>query len=159
MSGVPAFDESTKLSLQFETGSRILCLPGGNDGKTIRGFSRPDVIVEDEAAQCSDELHYAIMPMMATYPDCRYVMASTPFGQRGHYYKIWTENQNWEKYTLKASDNLRISKEYLAEMKTTIGPYMYAQEFECEFVASETQLISHESILKAINNDIKYFDI
>lgn len=156
---VPAFDESTKLSLQFETGSRILCLPGGNDGKTIRGFSRPDVIVEDEAAQCSDDLHYAIMPMMATYPECRYVMASTPFGQRGHYYKTWTENQAWEKFTLRASDNPRISKEYLSEMKATIGPYMYAQEFECEFVASDTQLISHESILKAHDSTIPIIEI
>jgi hypothetical protein len=156
---VPKFDESTKLSLKFDTGSRILCLPGGNDGKTIRGFSRPDVIVEDEAAQCSDELHYAIMPMMATYPDCRYVMASTPFGQRGHYYKTWTENQAWEKYTLRASENPRIDPAYLAEMKATIGPYMYAQEFECEFVASETQLISHESILKALNTDIPIIEI
>jgi len=151
---VPDFDESTKLSLQFETGSRILCLPGGNDGKTIRGFSRPDVIVEDEAAQCSDELHYAIMPMMATYPDCRYVMASTPFGQIGHYYKIWSESQAWEKYTLKASDNPRIDPNYLAEMKEEIGPYMYAQEFECEFVASETQLISMETIKKALNINV-----
>ena len=156
---VPKFDESTKLSLKFDTGSRILCLPGGNDGKTIRGFSRPDVIVEDEAAQCSDELHYAIMPMMATYPDCRYVMASTPFGQRGHYYKTWTDNQAWEKFTLRASDNPRISPEYLAEMKASIGPYMYAQEFECEFVASDTQLISHESILKAHDNTIKIIEI
>lgn len=156
---VPDFDESTKLSLQFETGSRILCLPGGNDGKTIRGFSRPDLIIEDEAAQCSDELHYAIMPMMATYPDCEFIMASTPFGQRGHYYKIWTENQAWEKYTLRASHNPRISPEYLAEMKETIGPYMYAQEFECEFVASETQLISHEAIIKALNSDIPIIEI
>lgn len=159
LSGVPKFDESTKLSLQFETGSRILCLPGGNDGKTIRGFSRPDVIIEDEAAQCSDELHYAIMPMMATYPDCRYVMASTPFGQRGHYYKIWKESVAWEKFILKASDNPRISADYLAEMRATIGPYMYAQEFECEFVASETQLISHEAILKSMNSDIPIVDI
>lgn len=156
---VPKFDESTKLSLKFDTGSRILCLPGGNDGKTIRGFSRPDVIVEDEAAQCSDDLHYAIMPMMATYPDCRFVMASTPFGQRGHYYKTWTENQAWEKFTLRASENPRISKEYLAEMKATIGPYMYAQEFECDFVASNTQLISHESILKAHDSSIRIIEI
>jgi hypothetical protein len=151
---VPKFDESTKLSLKFDTGSRIICLPGGNDGKTIRGFSRPDVIVEDEAAQCSDELHYAIMPMMATYPECRYVMASTPFGQKGHYYKIWTESQAWEKYTLKASDNPRIDPKYLEEMKEEIGPYMYAQEFECQFVASETQLISMETIKKALNSNI-----
>ncbi|MCK9569507.1 hypothetical protein M0R72_11255 [Candidatus Pacearchaeota archaeon] len=156
---VPKFDESTKLSLKFDTGSRILCLPGGNDGKTIRGFSRPDVIVEDEAAQCSDELHYAIMPMMATFPDCRFVMASTPFGQRGHYYKIWNESTVWEKYTLKASQNPRISSEYLAEMKATIGPYMYAQEFECEFVASNTQLISHDTILKAHDSSIRIIEI
>jgi hypothetical protein len=159
LSNVPGFDESTKLSLQFDNKSRILCLPGGNEGKTIRGFSRPDVIVEDEAAQCSDELHYAIMPMMATYPDCRYVMASTPFGQRGHYYKIWNENQTWEKHVLRASQNPRISKEYLEEMKATIGPYMYSQEFCCEFVASETQLISHESIMKAENTNIKFFEL
>jgi hypothetical protein len=160
LSEVPKFDESTKLSLQFETGSRILCLPGGNDGKTIRGFSRPDVIVEDEAAQCSDELHYAIMPMMATFPDCKYVMASTPFGQRGHFYKIWTESQAWEKYELKASDNPRISKEFLEEQRTSpMGPWYYAQEFECEFVAGETQLISHESILKVMNSDIQVVDI
>ncbi len=160
LSEVPKFDESTKLSLQFETGSRILCLPGGNDGKTIRGFSRPDVIVEDEAAQCSDELHYAIMPMMATFPDCKYVMASTPFGQRGHYYKIWTESPAWEKYELKASDNPRISKEFLEEQRTSpMGPWYYAQEYECQFVAGETQLISHESILKAMNSDIPVVDI
>lgn len=159
LTDLPSFDESTKLSLQFDNKSRILCLPGGNEGKTIRGFSRPDLIIEDEAAQCSDELHYAIMPMMATYPDCEFIMASTPFGQRGHYYKIWNENLTWEKFTLKASENPRISPEYLAEMKTTIGPYMYAQEFECEFVASETQLISHESILKALDSDIKFIEI
>ena len=157
---VPKFDESTKLSLKFDTGSRILCLPGGNDGKTIRGFSRPDVIVEDEAAQCSDELHYAIMPMMATFPDCKYVMASTPFGQRGHFYKIWTESPAWEKYELKASDNPRISKEFLEEQRTSpMGPWYYAQEFECEFVAGVTQLISHESILKAMDSSIPVVDI
>ncbi len=155
----PEFDESTKLSLKFDTGSRILCLPGGNEGKTIRGFSRPDVIIEDEAAQCSDELHYAIMPMMATFPDCKFIMASTPFGQRGHFYKIWTEVPGWEKFTLRASENPRISKEFLAEMRSTMGQYMYAQEFECEFVASNTQLISHETILKAHDSDIQFVEI
>lgn len=159
LDNAPGFDESTKLSLQFDNKSRILCLPGGNEGKTIRGFSRPDVIVEDEAAQCSDELHHAIMPMMATFPDCRYIMASTPFGQRGHYYKAWAESVAWEKHRLRASENPRISSEYLAEMRETLGPYAYAQEFDCEFVAAETQLISHESILKAENTSIPIIEI
>lgn len=159
MPDAPRFHEHTKLSLRFDNGSRILCLPGGNEGKTIRGFSRPDVIVEDEAAQCSDDLHYAIIPMMTTYPDCRFIMASTPFGQRGHYHKTWMELDSWEKHELKASNNPRISKAFLAEMRETLSPYFYAQEFECEFVASDTQLISHDSILKSLNTDIPIIDI
>ncbi len=155
----PQFHEHTKLSLQFDNGSRILTLPGGNEGKTIRGFSRPDVIVEDEAAQCSDELFDAILPMMTTYPDCKFILCSTPFGQRGHFYDIFQKNDSWEKHTLKASDNPRISKAFLAEMKDLRGPYVYAQEYGCEFVASDTQLISHEAILKAHNTDIQIIEI
>ncbi|OPY45890.1 MAG: Terminase-like family protein [Methanosaeta sp. PtaU1.Bin028] len=156
----PAFHEHTKLSLQFENGSRILCLPGGNEGRTIRGFSRPDVIVEDEAAQCSEELFDAILPMMTTHPLCKFILCSTPFGQRGHFHKIWNDSTNgWEKHQLRARDNPRISQEFLAEMKEFRGPYVFAQEYDCEFVASETQLISHENILKALNSEIPIIEI
>jgi len=155
----PIFDERTKLSLQFENGSRILTLPGGNEGKTIRGFSRPDVIVEDEAAQCSEELFDAILPMMTTYPQCKFILCSTPFGQRGHFYKIFTESLTWEKHKLKAADNPRISPEFLPEMRELRGPYVFAQEYECEFVASDTQLISHETIMKSLHADIPLVDI
>lgn len=156
----PVFDESTKLRLKMGNGSRILCLPGGTKGKTIRGFSRPDVIVEDESAQCSDELFVALTPMMATYPDCKFILASTPWGQRGHFYKTWTEGgPEWLKLQIVASECKRITKEFLEEERIRKGPYLYAQEYEGEFVASETQLISRESIRKAIDNSIQYFDI
>jgi len=155
----PEFHEFTKLSMQFENGSRILCLPGGNEGRTIRGFSRPDVIVEDEAAQCSDELFDAILPMMTTRPECKFILCSSPFGQRGHFYKIYTEARGWEKYQLTAYDNPRISKEFLDEMRELRGPYVFAQEYECQFVASDTQLISHEMILKSYNSAIPIIEI
>ncbi len=156
----PAFDESTKLRLRMGNGSRILCLPGGTKGKTIRGFSKPDVIVEDESAQCSDELYEALTPMMAVNPNCKYIMASTPFGQRGHFYKTWTEGgPEWLKIRVVASECKRISAEYLAEEKARHGPYIFAQEYEGEFVASDTQLISHESIIKAHDSDIQFVEI
>ncbi len=159
LSDCPEFREHTKLSLQFENGSRIVCLPGGNEGLTIRGFSRPDIIVEDEASRCSDDLYQALRPMMATNPACELVLASTPWGQRGHFYKAWTEETQWLKLKVVASACKRISTEFLAEEKKALGPYVYAQEYEGEFVASETQLISHEMIAKAINNDIKVIEI
>ena len=160
MSHPPKLNESTKLRMTWSNGSRIVCLPGGTKGKTIRGFSRPDVIIEDESSQCSDLLYQAIRPMMATYPECKFILASTPFGQRGHFYKVATgDSKAWLRLRVVAAECSRISAEFLAEEKEELGPYIYSQEYEGAFVASETQLISHESILNAVNHDIKFFEL
>ena len=160
MSHPPKLLERTKLRMKWDNGSRIVCLPGGTKGKTIRGFSRPDVIIEDESSQCSDQLYQAIRPMMATYPDCKFVLASTPFGQRGHFYKVANGNSTaWLRLKVVASECSRISAAFLAEEKEELGPYVYSQEYEGEFVASETQLISHASILKAISDNVEIIEV
>jgi len=146
--------EDTKLSLQLANGSRILSLPGGNEGATIRGFSRPDIIIEDEAGRCSDELYHALRPMLAANPRGRLILASTPWGQRGHFYKIWTELEGWQKVRVIASENLRIDPRFLEEEKKALGPWIFAQEYEGEFVANETQLIDIDMIKRALNPDI-----
>jgi hypothetical protein len=153
----PDYMEHTKLSLQFGNGSRILCLPGGNEGRTIRGFSRPDIIVEDESAQCSDMLYDALAPMMTTFPDCQLILCSTPFGQVGHFYKIWNDGgKEWLKVRLTAPENPRISKEFLDEQQRdgTHGPLYFQQEYLCEFVANDTQLIDLEMIKRAQNLEV-----
>lgn len=160
MANPPKMLESTKLRLRMENGSRIVCLPGGTKGKTIRGFSRPDVIIEDESSQCSDLLYQAIRPMMATYPDCKFILASTPFGQRGHFHKVATgTSEAWLRLKVVASECRRISASFLAEEKEELGPYIYAQEYEGEFVAAETQLISHEKILSCLKEDIPVIEL
>ena len=53
-------------------GSRVVSLPGTGD--TVRGFSAPDLIVEDEAGFVEDSFYTAIRPMLATsggQPGCR----------------------------------------------------------------------------------------
>jgi hypothetical protein len=150
----PDFDESTKLSLQFENGSRILSLPGGSEGATIRGFSRPDVIVEDEASRCSDSLYQALRPMMATNSGCKLILCSTPWGQRGHFYKIWTEGEAWLKLKVIASECKRISHAFLEEERKALGPWVFAQEYEGEFVGDESQLFTLSMIKNAHNTEI-----
>ena len=144
----PGMTEDTKLTLQLSNKSRILCLPGGSDGKTIRGFSAPDIIIEDEASRCSDDLHVALLPMLATKPWSRLICASTPWGQRGHFHKLWTEGHGWQKIELKASENPRIRPEYLEEMRQTMSPQQFAQEFECQFVADEFTVFTEEMLSK-----------
>jgi len=130
-------------------------LAGGNDGKTIRGFSGPDLVVEDEAARCTDELHVAILPMLATKPQSRIVLCSTPHGRRGHFYELWVKAAGWQRVELKASENPRISAEYLDEMRATMSPWEFMQEFECQFVQNEDQFFSDYTIEKMFDSNVK----
>ncbi len=151
----PGLVEDTKLTLQLSNGSRILCLPGGSDGKTIRGFSAPDIVVEDESSRCSDELHISLLPMLATKPWSRLILASTPWGQRGHFFQLWNEAHGWQKIELRASKNPRISPEYLAEMRQIMSPWAFAQEFECQFVAAEGSFFDQNTINKMFDSSIE----
>jgi hypothetical protein len=73
-------DNKTSLTLR-RNGSRVVALPG-HDPKTLRGYSAPALIVEDEAAFVSDETHAAVVPMLA---GGRLILLSTPNFCMGHF--------------------------------------------------------------------------
>lgn len=152
----PSLIEDTKLSCQLDNKSRILSLPGGNEGSTIRGFSRPDVIVEDESSRCKDELYQALRPMMATNPACRLILASTPCGQRGHFHRIWVNGSSeWQKIAVRASENPRIDPAFLAEERRSMPDSWYRQEYEGEFIESNDSVFTFEQITSAIDDDVE----
>ena|SRR5215831_7266586 len=62
-------EEETKLSFMMQNGSRAVVLPG--DGRTIRGYSSPALILMDEAAFIPDEVFDATIPMLAASPEGR----------------------------------------------------------------------------------------
>jgi len=137
----PRLDEDTRLTLKLENGSRIISLPGSQ--KTVRGFSAPDLIFIDEAAQAADELFDALLPMMAGNPRGRIIQASTPWGKRGSFYKTWVgESPGWHRVQVRAQDNLRLSPPFLEEMRAELGDFKYKQEFECEFLELESAFFS-----------------
>ena len=73
----------SRLSIELETGSRIVSLPGRE--ATIRGFSGVHLLVVDEAARVADELYQAVRPMLAVSGG-RIVLLGTPFGKRGFFF-------------------------------------------------------------------------
>src|SRR3954463_377875 len=56
-------EEDNRLSCALANGSRSVSPPG--DQKTIRGYSGPALIIEDEASRVLDETYAAIRPMLA----------------------------------------------------------------------------------------------
>ena len=150
---VPSVKE-TETTLSLCNGSRIVSLPGSHE--TIRGFSKPALIIVDEASMVADSLFVGALPMLAASPDGRLVCLSTPFGQRGYFHSQFTSvGGPWERYRVTAEDCPRISKEFLAEQRLTLGERWYSQEFMCSFEEAIGQVFSTESIERAFDNDLQ----
>ena len=147
---IPA-DSYRKLGMHLSNGSRIEALPGSE--RTIRGFSGVDLLVVDEAARVADELYYATRPMLAVSGG-RLLMLSTPFGKRGVFYEEWTGDGAWERYTVTAEECPRIAPAFLEEERKTLGPWWFAQEYECRFMDTVDQVFQTEVIDKAITSEV-----
>ena len=105
-------EEETKLSLMLANGSRVVTLPGDNP-RTVRGYSAPALIIEDEGAFVADETFDALIPMLAATPDGRIVLMSTPWERFEHPTTAcaWVDPAWLE--ARKREDPLRFNREYL----------------------------------------------
>ncbi len=149
----PRLLEDNKLSLTLPNYSRILSLPG--DQATVRGYSGVTLILEDEAAQVSDEFYTAIMPMLIVN-DGQLISMSTPFGKRGHFFEEWTNGgDGWKRIEIDATQCPRITAEQLEQQRRSMGDLFYEQEFLCQFVETDRQTFSYDSIRRAFTDEVE----
>ncbi len=147
----PAVQESAQ-SLELANGARVVCLPG-KEG-TVRGFSGVDLLIVDEAARVSDELYYAIRPMLAVSGGSL-MMMSTPFGKRGVFFEEWENGTGWERYTVTAEEVPRISPEILEEERMSLGEWWFLQEYMCRFMDTVDQVFASEVVERAVTDEVK----
>jgi hypothetical protein len=124
----------TAVCLELANGSRLVSLPG--KAATIRGYSRPRLIIADEAAFIDDAVFIAVRPMLARSAG-RLIMMSSPYGQRGSFFEAWTKGDNWRRTKVTASECPAITPQFLEAERRELGPRWYAQEYLCEFVATQ----------------------
>jgi len=146
-------EEDNRLSCTLENGSRICSLPG--DPKTIRGYSAPALILEDEAAFVDDEVATAIRPMLAVSRG-QLILMSTPFGRRGHFFDTWQSGGDaWQRVSVPATDCTRISPSFLKQEKESMSEWRFRQEYLCEFVETVDQIFSYDVIRAAFDPAVK----
>ncbi len=121
----------TQLQLQLANGARVICLPGREE--TVRSFSGVNLLVLDEAARIADDLYRSVRPMLAVSGG-RLVALSTPFGQRGWFYKEWISAAPWKRVCVTWRDCPRIRPEFIDEERHSLGLAWVAQEYECCFI-------------------------
>jgi hypothetical protein len=148
----PPLIEDNKLSLTMSNGSRVVSLPSSES--TVRRFSAVDLLIEDEAARVSDDLHRATRPFLAT-SNGRHVLMSTPFGRRGHLFEAW-ENGGpaWDRIKVRAEDCARIPREFLDDERRALGALWYASEYEVAFTDTIDSVFRSADIEAALADEL-----
>jgi hypothetical protein len=135
-------------------GARIVSLPGDPD--TVRGFSAPKLIIKDEAAYISDAMQAATDPMLAV-SEGRLIEMSSPNGRRGHFYENWQHGEGAERIKIVGRQCPRIAAEFLDHQRRKLGPLLFAQEYEGEFIDAQSSAFSSELIERALVDDFARF--
>jgi hypothetical protein len=131
----PLIKRQTRGELELDNHSRIVCLPCQE--QTIRGFSHITLLIMDEAARVPDDLYRAARPMLAV-SNGRMICLSTPYGKRGFFHDAWTNGgDDWARIEIPADRIPRISAEFLAAERRSLGESWFRQEYCCSFEALE----------------------
>jgi hypothetical protein len=139
--------EDNKSSCELANGSRIVSLPGDPD--TVRGYSAPKLVIQDEAGYIPDAMTAALAPMLAVSRG-RQIDMSSPNGRRGNFYEAWHHGEGAERIRITGRECPRIDEAFLDEMRGKLGPMLFSQEFEGEFIDSDTSAFSSELIELAL---------
>lgn len=153
ITGKPPIAECTKTQISFHNGSRIMALPA----KKIR--SRSGTIILDEFAfyQNPNEVWAAVAPAIESNPNMNISIVSTPYGADGKFYEIWNnEEGNYDQWSRHKIDVYKAAKQGFPvdpdDLKERY-PYIFDQEFGCQFVTDEDQFFTNDLLMKATYDD------
>ncbi|MEM3386293.1 MAG: terminase large subunit [Nitrososphaerales archaeon] len=129
--------KATKTQILFKNRSRILCLPSGRYGSTLRGFTVHLAVVDEAAFIPSDVIERVILPMLAATNGTLWLL-TTPWDKDHITYRAFTTWPREWVYHLPSSINPLISREFLEEQRSLIGEVRYRQEYEAQFIDDES---------------------
>ena len=132
-------DKPTKHKLNLKNGSVIHCLPTGDSGYGIRGFTI-DELYADEAHFIPEDVWTAVTPMLATTGGSINLL-STPFGCEGYFFRCFHDEKfktfhiSTEEVAEKREEPQKSRMiEFLKDEKERMTKLQYQQEYLGLFV-------------------------
>lgn len=151
-----AAERENSAELVLENGSRIVSLPG-TEG-TSRGFAGAQLLILDEAARIEDDIFASVLPMVAS--DGAIWALSTPWGQRGWFYELHEDTTNaWQRHKITVYESAQYTPERIAEVKASLGSFVFASDYECVFGDVETQVFSTALVRAALDPSVLPLEI
>jgi len=132
-------DRPTKHELRLKNGSIIRCLPTGDSGYGIRGYTI-DRLYADEAAFIKEDVWAAVTPMLSTTGG-DIILLSTPFGINNYFYRMF-HNDKFKSIHVNPEEVIEGREEpqktnlieFRADEKERMTRLQYQQEHMGEFV-------------------------
>lgn len=143
-------DRPTKHQLKLKNGSVIYCLPTGESGYGIRGYTI-NLLIADEAAFIPEDVWTAVTPMLAVTRGTIWLL-STPHGKEGYFYRMF-EDESFTTFHVSAEDCPRKDEKFLAEEKKRMTNLQYQQEYLGEFIDDLRQLFPNKLIRQCMTQE------
>jgi hypothetical protein len=142
-----------ELMIEFTNGS-ILRLMGGDDPDKLRGINTKGIVFDEWAVFGHPKTIWQeiFLPILRKDKDRWAIFIFTPKGQ-GECYSMWCnamKNEEWFIHELRASQSGLIPTNELRKAKKEIDPLLFAQEFECAFIADEEMTFITSSMIESV---------
>lgn len=142
----------TKKELIFDEGE-IYSLP--NSPNTIRGF-RAHIIIFDEFAHFlngTDKTTLeAIMPSISR--GGKLILNSTPFGETGEYYDIWSNEKRYSHYKRVLMHWSECPDLDIEPIRASMDEVSFSQEYENQFVGEEDSFFPFSLLKQCVNEEL-----
>jgi len=152
----------TKHTIHLKNGSIIHCLPTGDSGYGIRGYTINELYA-DEAHFIKEDVWAAVTPMLATTGGTINLL-STPFGTTGYFYRCFTdENNNFTKIHVSTEAVAEKREEpqkthlveFLKDEKDRMTKLQYQQEYLGLFVGGIQRFFSDAMITNSCTQKVE----
>jgi len=155
-----AVEPPTKTKLVFRNGSRMVALPCGRTGFSLRGFTA-DLAVLDEANFMPPEVvQNVIFPMIIARPNGRIVMLSTPWTKNHPFYEAYSRQElGYRVYKWPSGMSPLVDAETLELYRLSMDELSYAMEYQAEFVDEENAYFPSSLIFKCIDGEHNILDL
>ena len=135
----------TKHKIILKNGSVIHCLPAGDTGFGIMGFTI-DLLIADEAAFIPEEVWNSVIPALAITRGEIWLL-STPFVKEGYYYHCFQDSA-FTSFHTSSEDCPRKDQVFLDRQKEVLTKAQYAQMYLGQFVDELRQFFPDDLIRK-----------
>lgn len=144
----------TQTEMRFINNSRILSLPSGPEGASIRGFTANTVILEECGIMKDKVVNEVVMPMIAA-TDGQVIKIGTPKGKNNFWQSCYGKETKYTLSHIPYQIPLKIGqykKEFIDEQRNNLTELEFRTEYEAQFIEDSDAYFKQELIEACIDD-------